>query len=668
MKAFTSGATNVVETSNIYIVNNLTNPLSVSTSPLPSLNSDYWGQDATTVPQANGQGTQVTWFSRNRGITNDETWTFTTSFTLDGVQVNLQEQVTGTRTGSNMLQNMTGGGSSSGWWDSGSKSITFTGNSGAVYNLSAVQSSAGYQNVTYTISMTSPGWTAIPPVMTQITTIVMLMLENRSLDTVLGWLYQGGKPAFVFPPNSSPTFDGIQPGMSNSWQTTAYSPQSGTDNYSQPCRTPQFDPYEPMPDVLKQLYADANGNLPDSSYIWGLTPPMTGFAWDYYAPYVDQPGQVMGAYSASDLPVFYGLAQSFAVSDRWFSSVPTQTYPNRAFSLCGTSLGCEVNSEVDGNTFANTQTVFNALGKAGKTWGLYWQTERPAASGVPVGTDMPYTQYYFSMLDAAQNGAVYPIGDFKTALENGTLPNFCYLEPYWGGGVGDRLNNDDWIGIQGNDYHPPAWVGPAEADLNELYNALINSPQWPNMLFIITFDEHGGTWDHVPPTTTVPPDGNVGASGFQFNRLGVRVPTLLVSPYIQSGTVFRSPDPQSDFDHTSFIATFLKWAGIDPASPGLGLGARVAVAPTFEGVLSTTPRTDKPAFTVPPDYATQGGGVGAINYGMINHGSGLVDVREFRRALDNSLTPEEFRVRLQAMMLRAGKETPRDVDPEKPRE
>jgi phospholipase C len=661
MKASTPGAL-VVETSSISIINNLSASLSVKTTISAPLDSKYWDSEATTVPHTlNGQGTEVAWFSRNRGITNGDTWTFTTVFTLDGVQVSLQEQVTGTRTGSNMVQNMTAGGITTGWWDEGPKSITFTGNSGAVYSLSAEQSSAGYQNVTYTIAQTSPGWTTIPPVMTQITTIVTLMLENRSLDTVLGWLYQGGKPAFVFPPSSSPTFDGCQTGMSNSWHTNAYSPQIGTANYGQPYRTPQFDPYEPMPDVLNQLYADPNGNLPISSYIWGLTPPMTGFAWDYYASYVDQPGQVMGAYSASELPVLYGLAQSFAVSDRWFSSVPTQTYPNRAFSLCGTSLGCEVNSDIDGSTFANTQTVFNALGHAGKSWGLYWETERPAASGVPAGSHMPFTQYYFSMLDSAPNGGVYPIGDFKTALEQGTLPNFCYLEPYWGGGVGDRLNNDDWIGIQGNDYHPPAWVGPAEADLNELYNALVNSPQWPNMLFIITFDEHGGTWDHVPPTTTVPPDGNVGASGFEFNRLGVRVPTLLVSPYIQSGTVFRSPDPQSDFDHTSFIATFLKWAGIDPASPGLGLGARVAVAPTFDGVLSTTARTDKPTFTVPADYATQGGGVGAITYGGITfgdeHESGLVDVREFRRALDDSLTPDEFRVRLQAMTLRkrAGK-------------
>ena len=84
---------------------------------------------------------------------------------------------------------------------------------------------------------------------------------------------------------------------------------------------------------------------------------------------------------------------------------------------------------------------------------------------------------------------------------------------------------------------------------------------------------------------------------------------ILVSPWVTPGTVFRAPaDAGHDFDHTSLIATLLRWAGVDPAAAGMG--ARVAVAPTFEGVLSATPTTDHPSFAVPAGYDRQGGGLG----------------------------------------------------------
>jgi phospholipase C len=665
----------------IYIVNNLPGtPVSLSTGVSPALDPDYWQSYATSAP-ANGQAVEAVVFSRNVGIHNEDIWVFTTSFAFDGVTVSVQEQVTGTALGSTMRQQISVTGASTGttnWWDDGGNALQFTGASGATYTVVATLSLNAptvYDNVTYAVALVKPGWRTIPPVMTQIQTIVMLMLENRSLDTVLGWLYNGGAPAVVYPPGSAPNFDGIQPGMSNWYSTTAeYAPTQGTDGYEQPCRTPQFDPNEPMPNVLNQLYADGSGNLPSQGPgVWEQTPTMTGFAWDYHAWYEAEPQQVMGAYSATDLPVLYGLAANFAVSDRWFSSVPTQTDPNRAFSVCGTSNGAEVNSDISDSTFASTPTVFNVLGPAGKSWRVYWQMDDPLATGEPITSWAPYTSYYFSMLNSAPNGGVYQFAQFKTDLQNGALPNFCYLEPYWGGGKGDPFDNDLWVGIQGNDYHPPAWVGPAEADLAALYTALVNSPQWPNMLLVITFDEHGGTWDHVPPPSAVPPDGNVGPSGFQFDRFGVRVPTILVSPFIPQGMVFRAPaGSQYDFDHTSFIATYLKWAGVDPTSPGLGLGARVAVAPTFEGVLSTTARTDKPVIQAPPGYAQQGGGVGA-SAGVpgsppLSAKPELMDVREFRQALENSLTPEEFRVRLQALGLRkpGGRETAQAADPEKP--
>jgi phospholipase C len=194
-------------------------------------------------------------------------------------------------------------------------------------------------------------------------------------------------------------------------------------------------------------------------------------------------------------------------------------------------------------------------------------------------------------------------------------------------------------------------VGPAEADLNALYEAIVQSPQWQRTLFVITFDEHGGNWDHVPAPAAVPPDDRVSKSGFRFDRMGVRVPAILVSPYVRPGTVFRAPTGSTyELDHTALIATLLKWAGIDPASAGMG--RRVAAAPTFEGVLTSAARTDKPRFVVPPSYATQGGGTGHVNFSLT--GGGPMDIRDFRAATDNSQNAAELAAQLQTLQTKSG--------------
>lgn len=637
-------------TTTISVTNSLDEfPLALTSTVLPALSSEYWtpiGNSATP----NGQPVNAVWFNRNEGIKKNKTWIFTTSFVLDGITVLLQEKVTGTTAGSDMWQSMSAGGSATGWVDTNNTaSIQFTGASGAIYRVvwTLSGSGSGYKNINYRITLLQPGLKPITPVMTQVKTVVMLMLENRSLDHLLGWLYRDGAPAIVFPAGSSPKFDGIPPGASNSANGTSYSPPYGTSGYPEYYRVPAFDPYEAMDQVKFQLYGNASGQMP-GGYFWDQTPPMTGFVENYSASYIQRPGEVMGGYNNVQLPVLYGLAENFAVSDRWFSSAPTQTDPNRAFSVCGTSLGAESNADIDASTYVNANTLFNLLGDGGKTWGMYWQSKNPLGTGEPITSWNPYTSYFFPRMLSAKNGGVYPYETFLSALTAGTLPNFCYLEPFWGGGKGDEAdsNNSDWVGIQGNDYHPPACVGPAEASLNTLYEALVKSPQWKDMLFIITFDEHGGTWDHVPPPAAVPPDIRVGNSGFKFDRMGVRVPTILVSPYIQKGTVFRAPDGSTyDYDHTSFIATLLKWAGIDPTSSSLG--ARVSVAPTFEDVLSTTRRTDTPRFTVPQGYADQGGGLGNVSLDQL--GPYPLNVHEFREAADDSKTLEEFEARLRAL-------------------
>lgn len=187
---------------------------------------------------------------------------------------------------------------------------------------------------------------------------------------------------------------------------------------------------------------------------------------------------------------------------------------------------------------------------------------------------------------------------FDEAARAGKLPNFTFIEPVWSispRSTGATVVDGDFLYHLGDDYHPPGNLDAGETLVRSVYSSLIaNKEAWSKTLLIITFDEPVGAFDHVPPPAAVPPWGNGTAphaceQGFKFDRYGGRVPTLLVSPLIEKGTVFRSPTG-TPYDHTSLIATILKWRGLKNVAE---FGERAARAPTFEHVLTRTqPRTD----------------------------------------------------------------------------
>jgi len=455
----------------------------------------------------------------------------------------------------------------------------------------------------------------MPTTMPQIETVVMLMLENRSLDTMLGWLYEGTQPANVYPPGSDPLFNGIPKDAGNRRRGKTFHPTHGLPVPSQRSRMPRWGPKEDMEHVQIQMYADGDGVIHDPN--WG-PPPMTGFAWDFPVEMTDHVGDVMGAYTAADLPVLYSLARDFAVSDRWFSSVPSETDPNRAFSVCGTSLGAETDFSMP--TF-DAPTIFNGLnddayGQHNKSWGIYWQYNGVWDLDPRIPERICFTADKFTKVhDALENGqgVVDTYENFLYALRHHQpIPAFCYIEPHWGWGLGDPW---DVIGMQGNDYHPPTWVGAGEWDLNELYEA---------------------------PTPTIRPDHHKGKGKlkFLFERLGPRVPTILVSPFIAPATVFRAPpaSPYYDFDHTSFIRTVLLWAGTDPEFIA-SMGLRVASAPTFDGVLSDRRFPKPPEITVPAHYAEQSRGKGL--HGLPFDGRDLT-IEDFKAAARVASSREEL--------------------------
>lgn len=482
-------------------------------------------------------------------------------------------------------------------------------------------------------------------VMPQINKVVLLMLENRSLDNVLGWLYDGVElPADrVYPSDSSRGFDGITSYLENGVGDHVYKPSRGTQQRFQPLRQPRWNPNEWWANVGNQCYWDAHGHEAIARWTAGSTAPMTGFAKDYAAFY-DSTGEVMGAYSKDQLPVLYGLAEGFAVSDRWFSSVPTETNPNRAFGLCGTSQGAVDNAD---RMYYTTPTLLNALSSAPepKSWKVYWQYNGSEDMDPDKNDPICYTVDVFQQIRVAVNedrGRAACLEQFFADAAAGELPDVSYIEPFSTGGYGFPWG-DDFIGLQGNDYHAPGWVGQAEWDLNRVYQALIDSPHWDETLLVITFDEHGGTWDHVPPQSALNPDKWPPLQPFDFNFTGVRVPAILVSPWVKPGSVFRAPTGSPyPFDHTSVIATLLRWAGIEDLTT-TGFGRRVAAAPSFHEVVGPTYHDNTPEFTVPVSYQTMGGPKGPHN---IPFGIGKMKPHDFRRIEAQSSSHRDFLHRL----------------------
>jgi phospholipase C len=431
------------------------------------------------------------------------------------------------------------------------------------------------------------------PILPQVKNIVFLMLENRSFDDLLGWLYKDSVPGYFYPnnpPKQPPPYDGLVEGK-------FFNPDSNGNNFDviplpdaawqSGSPVPFYDPYEALRAYPVDIrapkhswYGVMNQFFGNQQVIPGLPssnsgpPAMKGFLQDYGNVH-----DILWTYTPRQAKVINLLARQYAVSDRWFCSVPSDTSPNRAYSICGTSLGRESNLNLieAEPPFTGAKTIFNWLAgaKKPKSWGLYYDDKYYNGKS--------YTQRLFPEIPAG--GEIADFARFKTRAANDGLPAFSYLEPtkWTTPGIGSYPATD------GTDYHPNAHIFPGENFLYEVYTAITSGPQWKRneTLFIVTFDEHGGTYDHVAPGSTVNPDGMNGReNGFKFDSLGARVSTILISPFVRPGTVFRAPyGSQYDFDHTSFIATILKWAEV-PLTVAGAQSKRVLVAPTFEGVFA----------------------------------------------------------------------------------
>jgi len=440
----------------------------------------------------------------------------------------------------------------------------------------------------------------------QIEHVVVMMMENRSFDNMLAWLYSQEKPPLHWIPEySEHTYHGLSEDsleqytnhLKNSLGDLIFScaPIKGTpsviDSYF--LNSPKYDPNEPFEHVVDQVFGCEGGDQPI----------MKGFLQDYASLWPERDWlsrkenicAIMETYTEDQLPVLYGLAKHYAVSDMWFSSVPTQTNPNRAFTVCGTSEG-QINNGHLGCSQFHADTIFNRLTEESPetSWAIFWQTEMYPEGILATGSK---TFTALNKIPDMENH-FYKIDQFHEMARKGQLPNYSFIEPQWTlsmnfapKGISPDSIQDFLLGFQGNDFHPPGDMRLAENLLSNIYTSLsANSASWQKTLLVILFDEHGGLFDHIPPPRAIPPDDDC-QNGFKFDRYGVRTPAIFVSPRIKKGTLIRSEDSDVPFDHTSLIATVLKWRQI--SKENWKMGKRVESAPTFEKVVTLSkPRTD----------------------------------------------------------------------------
>ncbi|MCD2443090.1 twin-arginine translocation signal domain-containing protein [Agromyces sp. SYSU K20354] len=435
--------------------------------------------------------------------------------------------------------------------------------------------------------------------------LVVVMFENRSFDNLLGYLYEAGVP-------EGQVFAGINEG-----------PFSNRDHENRPVEThvytgstdeimssPRPDPGEDYPHVNTQLFGtvdpssnahaqvaqmQAPFNTPRDATA-AAPPPMDGFVKDYVntfhaergtAPTHEEARVAMGAFSPDMLPVLSTLARGFAVFDHWHCAVPGPTFANRAFFHGSTSHGFVTNHDDGGyakwrSKRADTPTIFNRLEEDDISWAVYYD-DRQRVSLTGLMHERALKPYWRSRF--------FPMSHFYQACADGTLPAYAFIEP--------RMAYDH------NDMHPPVGdvrttevdgvrvtggavsdVRAGEALLHEIYSAVRAADSHDgsnamNTMLLVTFDEHGGTFDHVPPPAAVPPgDGADGEMGFAFDRLGLRVPAIAISAYTAAGRVINDP-----MHHACVISTLTTKYDLEP------LTARDRGAPTLDlAVTLTEPR------------------------------------------------------------------------------
>jgi phospholipase C len=390
-------------------------------------------------------------------------------------------------------------------------------------------------------------------------------MENRSFDHMLGFLERDGYGVDGLTGNESIPADPSATGGPDV-QVSDGANYRGDFNLDPNDQKTFIDPNHDVPSVHEQLFRGSP--TPD--------PTNQGFVYNYRQQPKNSDDHAMNivrCFSPDKLPVITALVKEFAVCDHWHSSVPGPTWPNRLF-LHAASSGGHIDNNLHQEDY-DIDTIYDRLDDANKSWRIYFHDMPQSVALTHLQKDF-IIKRRFKLFD-----------DFLEAARVGLLPAYSFIEPRY----------SDFLSLKANDQHPPHDVALGEHLIADVYEAVRTSPQWEKTLLVITWDEHGGIYDHVPPPMTVDPDPAASArvnSGFQFDRLGVRVPMVLVSPYISAGQI-----DSRVYDHTSLLATVEKRFNLS------ALTFRDAQANTFEDILDLeSARQDCPTALQRPADAT----------------------------------------------------------------
>lgn len=442
--------------------------------------------------------------------------------------------------------------------------------------------------------------------------LVVMMFENRSFDNMLGYLYSESSP-----PNGQ-SFAGLNEGPFGNpdFEGRLVETHAYTGSTDEVMSSPRPDPGEDYPHVNTQLFGtvDPPGNAhaqvaqmraPFNAPSASRPATMDGFVRDYVntfnaergtAPTHEEADVALGSFTPDMLPVLSTLAREFAVFDHWHCAVPGPTFANRSFFHASTSHGFVTNHDNGGyakwrSKRAAVPTIFNRLEDAGISWCVYYDDHQfVSLTGL----------IHAPLLKPFWHSRFRPMSEFYRACADGSLPAYSFIEP--------RMAYDH------NDMHPPVGdirttevdgvpvtggaisdVRAGEALLHEIYSAIRASESATgsnalNTMLLVTFDEHGGTFDHVPPPVAVPPgDDHEGEMGFRFDRLGLRVPAIAISAYTAAGQIVNDP-----VHHASVISTLTGKYDLEP------LTDRDRNAPTLD--LAVTLQQARPAASWPQTH------------------------------------------------------------------
>lgn len=371
-----------------------------------------------------------------------------------------------------------------------------------------------------------------PPTPGSIDTVIVVMMENRSFDHVFGsYSLLEGKEV-----------DGLVAGMSN----------PAKDGTPWPIAEAETDCVPDPPHGWTSSHDQFNAGSND------------GFVREYQDSEPSaSPGEVMSYQTRKTMPISYALADGSALCQRWFASVMGPTWPNRFYGHAGTSAAHKSNELPSEGGLYTFPTVWSKLDEAGVPWKYYY-------------TDLPFLALF---KDHVRPETTDFLENFFFDVANGALPPVCWVDP----------------GFSFNDDHPPHPVGRGQEFLAALYKALAASPHWENCLLVITYDEHGGFFDHVAPPLVdddYVPDG--------FDQLGFRIPVVVTGPYVK-------PQVSSEqFENTSWLKYICDTYGIEPWT------RRIAGATSIATLLDTE-RLEKgepyPAISL-PDFVLDESGLG----------------------------------------------------------